>query len=178
MTKRKPGAFVGSSINIHKHTDLGPTKDTATTNLTDLQLAALRFFAEKATAGPWDICESANSNLIHVETHLENTSEGGGVQIATVNRGDKKTRLANADFIAAASPSTITAMLDRINAQAEEITALLTAEARVAVLESAIDDVLRCVDAQAWREAFIHMHSFNAAVLRMKEARVAVVDKP
>lgn len=50
------------------------------------------------TPTPWDICESENSNLVHIETSLEHPTLAGE-QIATVNKGNKETRLANAALI-------------------------------------------------------------------------------
>lgn len=49
----------------------------------------------KHTPTPWDICDSANSTLIHIETIH-------GEQIATVNKGNKEQRLANALYMARA----------------------------------------------------------------------------
>jgi hypothetical protein len=54
-----------------------------------------------STPTPWDICQSANSNLVHIETALDG-SIIGGVQIATVNKGDIDTRMANALLITTA----------------------------------------------------------------------------
>lgn len=56
---------------------------------------------KKHTPLPWEVCESANSNFIHIETPLENP-HGAGIQIATLNRGNKETRLANASLIVTA----------------------------------------------------------------------------
>lgn len=49
----------------------------------------------KYTPGPVDICDSANSNLVHLETG-EGNPEGQGVQIATFNKGDHEQRIVNA----------------------------------------------------------------------------------
>lgn len=52
-------------------------------------------YPTKPVSGPYDICVSANSNLVHIETVH-------GEQIATVNKGTKEQRIANALFIAEA----------------------------------------------------------------------------
>lgn len=57
--------------------------------------------SEKWTNGPWNVLESNNSSLIHVETG-EGCPEGQGIQIATTNRGNREQRYANASLIAAA----------------------------------------------------------------------------
>jgi hypothetical protein len=53
-------------------------------------------FDSKRTPEDWDICDSANSNFIHVEVKVT------GEQIATVNRGCREERINNALFMAAA----------------------------------------------------------------------------
>ena len=50
------------------------------------------------TSGPYDICVSNNSSLIHIETG-EDCPDGQGIQIATVNRGNHEQRLANALYL-------------------------------------------------------------------------------
>jgi len=52
----------------------------------------------KHTPEPWDVCESDNSSLIHVETRHDHPTEAGR-QICTANRGTRNERLANASRI-------------------------------------------------------------------------------
>lgn len=54
----------------------------------------------KHTPTPWDICESGNSNLIHIECAAGTAGNPiTGLQIATVNKGTRAERLANAHHI-------------------------------------------------------------------------------
>lgn len=89
--------------------------------------ARLRVLADKATPGPWTVHESAIGSI----------EAAGGLAIAQAqqntpvrSRADLAERLANTEYIAAANPATVLALLSALDA-AE----LVIAEAREALTQ-------------------------------------------
>lgn len=88
--------------------------------MTDEQIQELRSKAEAATRGPWEAGECGGWLVMAgpLITNRPGYIKGGRGHVATVNDDDldEDSQAANAEFIAAANPATVIALLDALRA--------------------------------------------------------------
>lgn len=136
--------------------------------MTPEQLALLRAAAEKATPGPWTV--DSVKGCYYIETAREDL-----LAVMDKNCGTMNKRIANANFVAAANPATVLALLDQIAQQAVEINywkgrgALepLIARVRASTIEACVGACaeIGSREGSEWSAAFNCMDAIRALTL-------------